>query len=259
LAAQVQAVLIQAETERLRSSLLSSVSHDLRTPLAVITGASSSLLESADAFDPQTRRELYQTIYDDGKRLSRLVDNLLDMTRIESGGVKVHKEWQFIEEILGSALHRLKMPLAGRPLTTHVPRELTPAPLDDVLIEQVFLNLLENILKYSPPESPIEITARQQGREIVVEVADRGPGLPAGEEERVFEKFFRGQAAATDGRPGAGLGLAICRAIVVAHGGKIWAENRAGGGARFCFSLPLEGTPPRLSPEPQPTGDAASE
>src|SRR6185437_4024872 len=167
--------------------------------------------------------------------------------RIESGGVKIDKQWQFIEELLGSALHRMSKPLAGREVTTHVPRELTLVPLDDVLIEQVLLNLLENAEKYTPPASPIEITARQQGEVVVIEVADRGPGLPPGEEEQIFEKFFRGRAAATDGRPGAGLGLAICRAIVAAHGGQIWAENRAGGGATFGFSLSLESEGYRLA------------
>ncbi|HVX61607.1 MAG TPA: sensor histidine kinase KdpD [Pirellulales bacterium] len=249
LAAQVQAVLVQAEAERLRSSLLSSVSHDLRTPLAVITGASSSLLQAGDALDETTRRELYQTIYDDGRRLSRLVDNLLDMTRIESGSVKVRREWQLIEEVIGSALHQVRAQLAGRNVTTSVPGELTLVPLDDVLIEQTLINLLENAAKYSPPGTPIDVHARQEEGKIIVEVHDRGPGLPPGEEDRVFEKFFRGAAAATDGRAGAGLGLAICKAIVAAHGGRIWAENRSGGGARFCFSLPVGTEPPPLADE----------
>ena len=159
LAAQVQAVLVQAEAERLRSSLLSSVSHDLRTPLAVITGASSSLLQAGDALDEATRRELYQTIYDDGRRLSRLVDNLLDMTRIESGSVKVRREWQLIEEVIGSALHQVRAQLAGRSVATSVPSELTLVPLDEVLIEQTLINLLENAAKYSPPGTPIEVHA----------------------------------------------------------------------------------------------------
>ena len=246
LAAQVQAVLVQAETERLRSSLLSSVSHDLRTPLAVITGASSSLLQSEE-LAPQIRRELCQTIYDDARRLSRLVDNLLDMTRIESGGVKVNRQWHVIEEVIGSALHRMQAALAGRAVTTHVPSELTLVPMDDVLIEQVLINLLENAVKYAPAGTPIEIGAQQQPGEIIVAVADRGPGLVPGEEERVFEKFYRGPSAAADGRSGAGLGLAICKAIVVAHGGRIWAENRPNGGARLSFSLPVREAPPALA------------
>ena len=239
LAAQVQAVLLQAETERLRSSLLASVSHDLRTPLAVITGASSSLLQSNDALSPQTRRELYQTIFEDSNRLSRLVDNLLDMTRIESGSVVVNKQPQVIEELIGSALSRMSRNLAGRQIKTHLPDDLPLVPLDEMLIEQVLINLLENVQKYTPADSPVEISVWPQDRQLFIEVADRGPGIPDDELDLIFEKFYRGQAAAIDGRRGAGLGLAICKAIVTAHGGRIWAENRAGGGARFCFSLPL--------------------
>jgi two-component system, OmpR family, sensor histidine kinase KdpD len=240
LASQVQAVLLQAETERLRSSLLASVSHDLRTPLAVITGASSSLLESEHSLSAETRRELHQTIYDDATRLSRLVDNLLDMTRIESGSVTVTKQKHFIEEVVGSALIRLNKQLAGRQVTTHISSDLPLVPLDDMLIEQVLINLLENVQKYTPPDSPVDISAWQENKNVVIEVADRGPGLPDEEIDRVFEKFYRGQAAALDGRRGAGLGLAICKAIVTAHGGRIWADNRPDGGARFCFSLPVD-------------------
>lgn len=243
LAAQVQSVLVQAETERLRSSLLASVSHDLRTPLAVIAGASSSLLEAEGSLSPETRRELYQTIFDDSHRLSRLVDNLLDMTRIESGSVAVNRQLHVVEELIGSALHRMRKRLAGRPVTTRLPDDLPLAPLDGELVEQVLVNLLENIEKYTPPGSTVEISARQAEGELVVEVADSGPGLSPGDEERVFEKFYRGASAATDGRRGAGLGLAICRAIIAAHGGRIRAENRATGGARFYFSLPLLAAP----------------
>jgi two-component system sensor histidine kinase KdpD len=139
--------------------------------------------------------------------------------------------------------------LAGRSVATHVPGELTLAALDDVLIEQVLINLLENVVKYTPSGTPVEISARQEPEQIVLTVADRGPGLAHGEEERMFEKFYRGAAAAADGRAGAGLGLAICKAIVVAHGGRIWAENRPGGGAQVSFSLPLSGAPPALAAE----------
>ncbi|MGH7193844.1 MAG: ATP-binding protein, partial [Candidatus Saccharimonadales bacterium] len=243
LAAQVQSVLVQAETERLRSSLLASVSHDLRTPLAVIAGASSSLLESEGSLSTETRRELYQTIFDDSHRLSRLVDNLLDMTRIESGSVMINRQGHVIEELIGSALHRMRKRLAGRHVMTHVPDDLPLVSLDGALIEQVLVNLLENIEKYTPADSPIEISARQAEKQLIVEVADNGPGLLPGDEERVFEKFYQGAAAAIDGRRGAGLGLAICRAIVVAHGGRMWAENRTSGGARFCFALPLDAAP----------------
>jgi two-component system, OmpR family, sensor histidine kinase KdpD len=247
LADEAQHAQIQIETERLRNSLLSSVSHDLRTPLAVITGSASSLLEGEAAFDAPTRHELIQTIFDEGNRLNRLVANLLDMTRLEAGSVQAHKEWQPLEEAVGAALTRLEQRLQGRAVSVDLPDDLPLVPLDGVLIEQVLVNLLENALKYTPPASPIDIAARHIDGAVVVEVADRGPGLPPGDEQRVFEKFYQGQPA---GRPaGAGLGLTICRGFVAAHGGRIWAESRPGGGARFRFTLPLDGQPPQIRAE----------
>jgi two-component system sensor histidine kinase KdpD len=238
LARQVQSAQVEAETERLRSSLLSSVSHDLRTPLAVIAGASSSLLAADTGLDSDTRRELCQTIFDDAQRLARLVDNLLEMTRIESGSMTVDKQGHVLEEIVGSVLHRLRGALAEHVVTTRLPADLPLVALDDALIEQVLVNLLENARKYVPAGAAVEIAAWAQDSQVVVEVADRGPGLAPGEEQHVFEKFYRGRTAAA-GRRGAGLGLAICRAIVAAHGGRMWAENRQEGGAAFRFTLPL--------------------
>ena len=251
LAEQAQKVLVQAEAERLRSSLLSSVSHDLRTPLAVIAGASSSLLESGDSLGQTPRRELLQTIVDESNRLALLVDNLLHITRIESGGVAVNRQWYPMEEVVGSALERMKKQLAARPVGAHLPADLPLVCLDGVLIEQVFINLLENAAKYSPAGSPIDIFARTDGQHMVVEVADRGPGLSDEERQRVFEKFYRGSAAAK-GQRGAGLGLTICRAVVEAHGGRVWEENRQGGGARFIFTIPLEGHPPEIDMTVEP-------
>lgn len=244
LAEQAQKVLVQAETERLRSSLLSSVSHDLRTPLTVIAGASSSLLESEPAAADPTRRELLQTIVEESHRLALLVDNLLHITRIESGAVAVNRQWYPLEEIVGSALARIRKQLAGRPVATHLPPDLPLVELDGVLVEQVLINLVENAAKYSPADSPIDIMASMNGNNLQVEVADRGPGLPEQESQRVFEKFYRGSAAWQ--HRGAGLGLAICRAVVEAHGGRIWEENRPGGGARFIFNLPQEHRPPTM-------------
>ena len=246
LAEQAQKVLVQAEAERLRATLLSSVSHDLRTPLAAIAGASSSLLESPDPFDPAARRELLQTIFDESNRLALLVDNLLHITRIESGGVSINKQWHPIEEVVGSALGRMKKTLAGRPVETHLPQDLPLVALDGVLMEQVLVNLLENAAKYTPAGSPIDLRAQLEGKHMVLEVADRGPGLSDAERQRVFDKFYRG-AAASAGQRGAGLGLAICRAIVEAHGGRIWEENRPDGGARFLFTIPLEGEQPQIT------------
>ncbi len=247
LAAQAERSRIQIEAERLRNTLLSSVSHDLRTPLAGITGAASSLLEGDDKLPPETRRELVESIGEEAARLNRLVGNLLDMTRLESGELKVQKEWHSLEEVIGAALERLGPRLDGRSIEVTLPDELGLVPLDDVLIEQVMFNLVENALKYTPAGSPIEIRAESAPGEVWVEVADRGPGIPPGEEQRVFEKFYRFREANRPG--GIGLGLTIARGIAEAHGGQMTAGNRPDGGARFRFSLPVEGEPPRLEPE----------
>jgi two-component system sensor histidine kinase KdpD len=247
LAEEAQQAQVQIETERLRNSLLSSVSHDLRTPLAAITGAASSLIERHTVFDASTRDELLQTIHEEADRLNRLVNNLLQVTRLESGAVQVQKEWQPLEEVVGAALTRLDTHLHNRSLLTHLPEDLPLVPLDSVLIEQVLINLLENAIKYTPPDSPMTLSAWPMDNTITVEVADRGPGLPPGDEQRVFEKFYRLQRPGE--RSGAGLGLTICRAIIDAHGGHIWAENRPGGGAAFRFTLPMHGTPPPIALE----------
>jgi len=242
---QAQRAEVRAEAERLRNSLLSSVSHDLRTPLATITGASSSLLESGELLGEATRQELLQSIHREAERLDRLVNNLLDMTRLEAGGVTVHKEWQPLEGVVGAALKRLESRLRDRPVRIDLPVDLPLVPIDAVLVEQVLINVLDNAVKYSPEGSPIDISAAAAGRAVTVEIADRGPGFAAGDEERVFEKFYRGGAA---GAPGVGLGLAICRAVIDVHGGKMWAENRPGGGAVFRFTLPLGESSPDIPP-----------
>ncbi|MFA6133092.1 MAG: sensor histidine kinase KdpD [Phycisphaerae bacterium] len=251
LAEQAQKVLVQAETERLRSSLLSSVSHDLRTPLAVIAGASSSLAEEGQSLSDATRRELLQTIVEESSRLALLVDNLLHITRIESGAVEVNRQWYPLEEIVGSALERTKKSLAGRQVKTHLPSDLPLVKLDGVLIEQVLINLLENVAKYTPAGSEVDVLTHMDGSDLLLEVADRGPGLSDAERQRVFDKFYRG-AAAAGGQRGAGLGLAICRAIATAHGGRIWQEDRPGGGARFILSIPQGETPPAVDGEIAP-------
>ena len=257
---KTEEVRVQMETEQLRSSLLSAVSHDLRTPLAAITGAASSLLDDGTLLKPETTRELAQSIYTEAERLNRLVGNLLEMTRLEaglqSGKVAAHKEWQPVEEVIGSALSRLEKALAGREVKTHVPTDLPLVPFDAVMIEQVLINLLENALKYTPAASPISVSAwiAQHGvipgmdhDALIVEVADHGTGLKPGDELRVFEKFYRGNQADNSGAApnGTGLGLAISHGIVTAHGGRIWAENRPGGGASFKFALPIMGEPPK--------------
>jgi two-component system sensor histidine kinase KdpD len=245
LAEEAEQAQVRAETERLRNSLLSSVSHDLRTPLASITGAASTLLENEARLDAGTRRDLLEALHEEADRLNRLVQNLLEMTRLESGALQLHTEWHPVEEVVGAALGRFEKALGRRPITTRVPSELPLVPMDDVLIEQVLINLIDNVLKYTPADGPIEVTAEGGEGTVLIEVADRGPGLPAGEERRIFEKFHRGEGGPT--ARGAGLGLAICRGIVRAHGGRIWAENRPGGGIAIRFTLPVKEAPPILT------------
>jgi two-component system sensor histidine kinase KdpD len=242
LAEQAQQAQLQIEAERLRSSLLSSVSHDLRTPLSVITGAASALLQSEPPLPPEARRDLAETIQEESVRLDRLVRNLLDMTRLASGAVTVAKQWQPIEGVIGAALGRLDDALRGRTVTVNLSPSLPPVAIDDLLIEQVLINLLENAVKYTPAGSPIDIGAIRDGADLVVEISDRGPGIPGDLADKVFEKFFRLPREGAGG--GAGLGLAICRAIVEAHGGRISVAAREGGGAVFRFTLPTGGTPP---------------
>lgn len=231
------------EAEQLRNALLSSVSHDLRTPLAVVTGAASTLLEGNIGDDD--RKELTGSILSEADRLNRLVQNLLDMTRVESGKLVVKKQWLPIEEVVGSALVRAERFIGARDVTTKLPDGMTLVPLDSVLIEQVLLNLIDNAVKHTPSGAPIHIEARVREGAVEIAVADRGPGVTDEEAPTVFEKFHRGKTK----HAGAGLGLTICRGIVVAHGGKIWATRREGGGASFHFTLPLEGVPPTIAQE----------
>mgnify|MGYP001255449515 FL=1 len=245
-AAQAQ---IKLETERTRNTLLSSVSHDLRTPLAVITGATTSLLQREKTLSESDRHELAQVAYEESERLNRFVGNLLDMTRLESGALRIEKEWQLIEEVIGAALNRAHSETAGHPIRTSIPPDFPLVQFDEGLIEQVLINLLENALKYTPEGTPIEVAVRAVNDEVIVEVADRGPGLLPGDEDRIFDKFYRAQPGRTKG---VGLGLAICRGIIQAHGGRIWAENRPEGGAIFRFTLPNSEQPPVIEEEYDP-------
>lgn len=185
---------------------------------------------------------LLTTIHQESCRLQRLVNNLLDLTRLESGQVRVTKEWIPVEEVVGSALSRMEDQLGDRPLTVQLPEVWIP--LDPVLFEQVLLNLLDNAVKFSPAQAPIEIRCWVTDSRAILIVADRGPGIPPAEEERVFDKLFRGTKTAKT--PGAGLGLAICRGIIQAHGGTIRAAARPEGGTEFIIELPLEGHPPEV-------------
>lgn len=233
----------QAESERLRNALLSAVSHDLRTPLAGIVGAASSLADGAEALAPEVRRELATDIVEEAERLNRLVTNLLHATRLDAGPAQLHRDWTSIEELIAPALARLAAPLASHALTIELPPDLPLIQVDPVMLEQVFINLLENIAKHTPAGTPILIRARREDERLVVEVVDRGPGLPPGDEERVFEKFHRHPRS---GAPGAGLGLAIVRGVLEAHGGRAIAVSPPEGGTCFRLELPLTspaGTP----------------
>ncbi|MGE0554164.1 MAG: DUF4118 domain-containing protein [Gemmatimonadales bacterium] len=224
-----------ADAERLRTALLSSLSHDLRTPLGIIEGAASALLEREAPLDAEARRELAATVLEESRRMNRLIGNLLNMVRVESGTLAVHASPQPLEESLGVALLRMEERLAERQVDVALPPDLPLVSIDELLMEQVFLNLLENAARHTPAGTPIAIRAWPEGGEVLIEVADQGPGIPSGQEERIFEKFSRGGAGEPTG--GLGLGLAICRGIVRAHGGRIWAEPGSPG-ARIRIALP---------------------
>lgn len=240
LAEEARRASIRAKTEELRSGLLSSVSHDLRTPLAAITGAGTLLLEDGTA-DPALRRELTTTVVEEAERLERLVSNLLDMTRLESGVVEPRREWVPLVEVVGAAMNRVERMLVGRPVAIDIPASAPLLSIDPILVQQLLVNLLENAAKHTPPGSEIAVRAAREGRTLVVEVADRGAGIPPGEEERVFERFHR---AAAPGIAGVGLGLPIARAIAQAHGGRLTAARRPDGGSLFRLTLPILEPPP---------------
>jgi two-component system sensor histidine kinase KdpD len=245
LADRARASAVRAEAEELRSSLLSAVSHDLRTPLAAITGAGTTLRDAPD-LPAASRDALLDDIVTEAARLERLVGNLLDMTRLESGTLVLRRDWVPVEELVGSALHRLEARLAGRAVTVALADPLELVLVDPVLLEQLLVNLLENADKHTPAGTAIELRSSQDDDHLELEVRDHGAGLAAGDEERVFEKFYRGANPASSG---AGLGLAICRAIARAHGGELTARNHPGGGASFRLRL-ARTTPPPAAPDP---------
>ncbi|MFH7041793.1 DUF4118 domain-containing protein [Paucibacter sp. JuS9] len=230
-----QQALVQIESERLRNSLLSALSHDLRTPLAVVYGMAQTL--AATSGMPAQAHELSLTLSQQAQRVSAMVNNLLDMARLQSGAVRLNLQWQPLDEVVGSSLQALEQVLAGHELRLELPADLPLLHLDAALMERVLGNLLENAAKYTPPGSRITIAARSEAGQLLLRVADNGPGLPPNRAESLFDKFTRGERESST--PGVGLGLAICRAIVEAHGGRIWAEAGEGGGAAFLISLPL--------------------
>lgn len=231
-----QAQILQAR-ENLERALLNSISHDLRTPLVSITGALDTLRDKVHTLADESRLELLDTAWEEAERLNRFVGNLLDMTRLESGTIKLKKELSDVQDLIGCALAALERRIGERGIDVRLPPDLPLVRMDMVLMTQVLVNLLDNALKYSPPDSGVEITARVDGGRLRIEMADRGPGIPEQDLKRVFDKFYR--IPVPEGAQGTGLGLSICKGIVEAHGGSIRAENRAGGGLRVILTLPL--------------------
>jgi len=236
LAEAAEAASLAAEKESLRNTLLASISHDLRTPLAVIAGAGGTLAEHGAKLDETTRVSLARSIETKAREVSELVSNVLDLMRFESGQVVLRRDWQTLDDLLGTALQRLEAKLAGYPLELRIPADLPPVHVDATLIVQVFANLFDNVAKYTPAGTSVSVSAAADGPFVRVMVEDNGPGLPPGDPARLFDKFQRGNGEGTI--VGVGLGLAICQAIVRAHGGEIEAHRRAGGGARFELTLP---------------------
>ncbi|WP_315383046.1 sensor histidine kinase KdpD [Microvirgula aerodenitrificans] len=236
-----QDVLVKMESERLRHALLASVSHDLRTPLTALVGLAETAANPAQP--AATRDGLASAVHHEAKRLAALVDNLLALARLQAGGVRLNREWQAVEEVVGSALRASAASLGGHRVETRLPAELPLVQFDAVMIERVLCNLLDNAAKYTPAGSRVRLFARVDGHHLVVGVEDDGPGLPDGDPERLFDTFARGERESAT--PGAGLGLALARSIIDAHGGKMQAESLTGGGARLSFTLPLT-TPPDI-------------
>ncbi|HKQ15803.1 MAG TPA: DUF4118 domain-containing protein [Steroidobacteraceae bacterium] len=243
--AATQAALLARE-EQLRNSLLASLSHDLRTPLAVIAGSASSLRDERARLSQAEQDQLLETLYDEAQQVSLTVSDLLEMTRLHSGRVELDRQWYPAEELVGAAIERCKRHLASHRVQTRLDQQLPLLHVDGVLIEKLLVNLLENAAKYTPAGTLITVVGESAPGAVVLRVEDEGPGLPAGDEERVFDKFYR--AAREGAVTGSGLGLSICRAIAQMHGGSITAANRPGAGAAFTVTLPAESAPPTAPP-----------
>ena len=235
-----QKTMVQVESERLRNSLLSAISHDLRTPLTALVGLADTLLMTKPEVSAE-QKELLDAMRQSALRMNDLVSNLLDMAKLEAGTVHLNKQWQPLEEVVGSALSSCSAFLDKRPITVHLDGDLPLVNIDTVLIERVLVNILENASKYTPQYSPIEISGYRNGDQITLTIDDHGPGLPTGQENIIFEKFERGDKE--NATPGIGLGLAISKAIMKAHEGKISGESRPDGGARFTLTFPFLSPP----------------
>jgi two-component system sensor histidine kinase KdpD len=254
LVAQVAHTQALSESDRLKSALLASVTHDLRTPLAVIKGATSTLLADDVAWDVSTQRTFTQSIDTQVDHLNRIVGNLLDMSRVEAGTLSSERDWHDLAEVIGVTLQRLGPRIEDRPINVDLAPDLPLVSINATLIDQVLANLLENALKYTPPGTPITISARRAERSadrgvVLVTVQDQGPGVPADDLAHIFEKFYRSHANANQ-TGGAGLGLTICKGVIEAHGGRIWAENCRTSGIAFSFTLPYTTSAQALPPLP---------
>ncbi|MGS0998076.1 sensor histidine kinase [Rhodanobacter sp. UC4451_H18] len=236
---------MQGETERLRSALLSSVSHDLRSPLASMIGAAGTLSSYGDKLPPAERRDLLQAILGEGQRLDRYIQNLLDMTRLGHGTLKLKRDWNDSAEIVAAAVTRLRKLFPELRVETHLPAETVLLHVHPALIEQALFNVLENAARFSPPGKAVRVDVRSSGDRLLIDVADRGPGIPEDERARIFDMFYsvsRGDCAPQ----GSGMGLAICRGMIGAHGGSVEALPGDGIGTTIRISLPLP---------PPPAGD----
>jgi two-component system sensor histidine kinase KdpD len=240
-AAAKAALEIEAESERIRSALLASISHDLRTPIAVMAGASSSLAEGGERLSAAERQALAKSVFDQAQEMSEHVAKVLQMTRIETGAVKIDRDWAALSEIVGAVLARLRERLAAHRVIVELPDDLPLLRVDATLIEQALGNLLENTAKHTPAGTVVRVRAQTRAGEVLVTVEDYSGGLSDTDLDRVFAKFHRGpvEGGGTD----VGLGLAICRAIVRLHGGQAWAERVPAGGTAFRFTIPLEAVP----------------
>jgi two-component system sensor histidine kinase KdpD len=238
LAEQARESLSLVESERLRTALFNSLSHDLRTPLASIIGAVTGLLEDQNVvYSPEARKELLKTILHGAERMNRFISNLLDMARLESGMLRLNKEWCDLQDIIGVAINRLGDTLTRRPLDIDIQDGLPLVQADGILIEQVLINLLDNALKYSDATSQIMISVRQEGKQLEIVIANQGHSIPEADLSKIFDKFYRLSSPLQVS--GTGLGLAICKGLIEAHGGEIWAENNHLGGVTITFTLPL--------------------
>ena len=241
-----------AAENRFKATLLSSLSHDLRSPLTVITGVATSLQQPDASWDRTHLQPMLATLSDEAARLNRIVGNLLEMSRIESGALERTRDWEDLGELVGAVLARLRPRFGGRAVTVEMAEDAPLVWLNAALIDQVLSNLLENVLRHTPATTPVTIQVRASADEAIVEILDRGPGIPEALLPRLFGKFVRG-AAPERAAQGTGLGLAICKGIIEAHGGRIWAANRPDGGALFGFALPRNSAQPDGSGQPPGT------